>query len=292
MDSSSSEGAAPCATATLAFSRAALARARLTLPAVAPDICSDAFYGHTCMKQALLDDHLSGVCLTRDNRVLVCSEAEFPTGSPEMVAWWFSAGCVGDAEYELWHPEDHVMGRFTEGWHSKRPASVVGETHDVTERLGKIEASRYRIKFAPSATYGIGAAEMSAAHCEVALTARIATHDPVLGWLDVGHFIHFTLPRRGPRRGFRLLSRFWLFDVDVVDGAALSFARSLVRAVANTTPVRSLAARAIGGGPPVALGRALWTHASEEMRVLAAFLPALHAERGDRRDVAVSPEGP
>ena len=108
----------------------------------------------------------------------------------------------------------------------------------------------------------------------------------MLGWLDVGHFIHFTLPRDGG--GFRLVSRFWLFDVDVSAGSSLRFAGGRGRALANTTAVRAVAARASGGGPPGALGRALWTHASEEMRVLASFLPALYGSKGREREVAVS----
>ena len=266
-------------------SRAALAHARATLPAP-PKLPADAYYDVGDMTRALLGDGLDGVCQTRDNRVLVASEAEFPAGPQRSVEWWFSAGCRGDDEYRLWHPDDHVAGTWTDGWFSKAPADVVGETHRVTERLGKIGASRYRIQFVPASTYGVGAAEKAAAGCEVALTARIATHDAVLGWLDVGHFIHFTLPRDGG--GFRLVSRFWLFDVDVSAGSSLHFAGGLVRALANTTAVRSVAARAIGGGPPGALGRALWTHASEEMRVLASFLPALYGSKGGEREVAVS----
>ena len=65
--------------------------------------------------------------------------------------------------------------------------------------------------------------------CEVALTARVCVRDPVLGWLDVGHFIHFTKPLTtttatphdsssrggGGEGGFELRSRFWLGDVAV-----------------------------------------------------------------------------
>lgn len=272
-------------------SRAALASARASLPATPPALDTSAYYPSCEAARALVGDGLDGVCCAKDNRVLIAAETVFPEGGAESVAWWFSDGCKGDAEYRLWHPEDHVEGRWTDGWYEKQPADVANETHLVTEHLGKRagrKASKYRIQFAPSSTYGIGANEMAAARCDVCVAARVATHDAVLGWLDVGHFVHFTLPREDEAGGFRLLSRFWLFDVDVARGSGLGFMSSVVRAVANTTPVRSVAARAIGGGSPEALGMALWTHASEEFRVLASFLPALHADRDQRREVCIT----
>jgi len=43
----------------------------------------------------------------------------------------------------------------------------------------------------------------------------VCVKDAIFGWLDVGHFLHFTQPLPNNAAGFELRSRFWLGDVDL-----------------------------------------------------------------------------
>ena len=91
---------------TMEASRAALASARASLPATPPALDTSAYYPSCEAARALVGDGLDGVCCAKDNRVLIAAETVFPEGPAESVAWWFSDGCKGGAEYRLWHPEE------------------------------------------------------------------------------------------------------------------------------------------------------------------------------------------
>jgi len=88
----------------------------------------------------------------------------------------------------------------------------------VVEALGAKFGRRpqsLRIKFCSPNVYGIDRAALQAARCQVALTARVCVKDAALGWLNVGHFVHFTQPLADGAEGFELRSRFWLGDVEM-----------------------------------------------------------------------------
>lgn len=166
----------------------------------------------------------NGVARRADGSLFVATAVAFPGVDTAAFAWWFSAGCPGDEEYRTWHPEDHVSGHFvTAGDSSADGEPLPGEPwagleHVVVEALGAKFGGRpqsLRIKFKPTAAYGLDRAALQGARCDVALAARVCVRDAALGWLDVGHFLHFTQPLPGGAAGFELRSRFWLGDVDL-----------------------------------------------------------------------------
>jgi hypothetical protein len=218
----------------LAASQAALEahRAIQTLPtAFAP---ANDYLPLDRMKDCLLPDShpdapvlRNGVARRADGSLFVATVVAFPGVDTAAFAWWFSAGCPGDDDYRTWHPEDHASGHFVA---AAAAASADGEQpnpdgepwagreHVVVEALGAKfggRPQRLRIKFKPAASYGLGAAARDAVDCDVALVARVCVWDAALGWLDVGHFLHFTQPLPGGAVGFELRSRFWLGDVDL-----------------------------------------------------------------------------
>jgi len=215
----------------LAASKAALDshRANQTLPvAFAP---ANEYLPVDRMRDCLLPDShpdapvlRNGVASAVDGSLHVATAVSFPGVDPAALAWWFTTGCPGDEEYRTWHPEDHVSGHFVAAYESlpgREPISEepwAGLEHVVVEALGAKFGGRpqsLRIKFQPAAAYGLDRAALKEARCDVALVARVCVKDAVFGWLDVGHFLHFTQPLPNNSGGFELRSRFWLGDVDL-----------------------------------------------------------------------------
>mmetsp|Transcript_35402 Transcript_35402/g.61166 ORF Transcript_35402/g.61166 Transcript_35402/m.61166 type:complete len:270 (+) Transcript_35402:217-1026(+) len=155
----------------------------------------------------------NGVARSTDGTIMVATNVEFQDVDTAALAWWFGEGCPSTEEYLRWHPKDHVSAT----WYTPMPAASssnrepwVGREHRVVEALGADFGGRpqsLRIKFCSPDEYGVDEALLKEADVDVALTARVCVRDPVLGWLDVGHFIHFTRPLPNGRNGFELASR-------------------------------------------------------------------------------------
>jgi len=131
----------------------------------------------------------------------------------------------------------------------------------------------------------------------------------MFGWVDVGHFIHFTKPLEGCESGFELRSRFWLGEIELsssrdedetsaferesregTDGFFSGLFKDLAsrislilpwvfRAVANNRLTRFVAVRVQEDRSPLELAVANWRHATEEFGVLASFLQSAFEER-------------
>ncbi|KAJ8613258.1 hypothetical protein CTAYLR_004540 [Chrysophaeum taylorii] len=224
------------------------------------------------MKSAMVDE-ATGVGEDESGQMFVSCSVSFPGCSLDMLRWWFCEGCKGSAEYRRWHPGDHFECHWSDGWYEGK-ATVSGEIHFVKEALGADRGSKpmtLRIQFRdpPGDAF--------------ALCARVGVKDAFLGWLDVGHFVHYPVPTPD---GFELRSRFWLGDIDLPHDSRLRLCRGLVKAVANTRAVRAFAARVVDGRESLFdLGRATYRHATEEFSVLATFLADAYAKRAHLRGV-------
>jgi hypothetical protein len=213
----------------LADSQAALDmhRATQTLPtAFAP---AEDYLPLERMRECLLPDGHpdapalgNGVACRHDGSLYVATSVAFVNVEPAAFAWWFAAGCPGDEEYRTWHPEDHISGHFIDSDYApeegNKEQTWCGREHVVVEALGAKFGGReqhLRIKFCSPAKYGIDHGHLQGANCHVALTARVCVLDAALGWLNVGHFMHFTVPLPNGKVGFELRSRFWLGDVEL-----------------------------------------------------------------------------
>lgn len=128
------------------------------------------------------------------------------------------------------------------------------------------KAQSLRIQFKDPKVYGIHAVD------GLALCAQIGVYNAGLGgWLDVGHFIHFSAKENAA--GFQLRSRFWLGHIDIPVDNRLRLCNGIVTSIVNTRLARSFAARFIDGRKSLFdLGVANYRHAREEFAVLASFL--------------------
>ncbi|KAJ1447307.1 hypothetical protein M885DRAFT_543253 [Pelagophyceae sp. CCMP2097] len=242
-----------------------------------PTLPADAYVSVESMAACVASGVADGVSVHSDGRVFVSTTSHFPGCTPAMLRWWFAFGCKGDAEYVRWHPEDHVSGHFSPSWYDdKRPFLPEGETHYVVEALGADAGGRrqtLRIQFKPPGDYGLDASLLKANGAEVALCARIGVFDALAGgWLDVGHFVHFTQPAVG---GFELRSLFWMGDISIPADNVLRFVPG-AHTLLNTRLARSAAARLIEGRSLFDLGVANFRHATEEFAILATFLAEAH----------------
>mmetsp|Transcript_35401 Transcript_35401/g.61163 ORF Transcript_35401/g.61163 Transcript_35401/m.61163 type:complete len:298 (+) Transcript_35401:217-1110(+) len=237
----------------------------------------------------------NGVARSTDGTIMVATNVEFQDVDTAALAWWFGEGCPSTEEYLRWHPKDHVSAT----WYTPMPAASssnrepwVGREHRVVEALGADFGGRpqsLRIKFCSPDEYGVDEALLKEADVDVALTARVCVRDPVLGWLDVGHFIHFTRPLPNGRNGFELASRFWIGDDIAVDAQGSWWLKTvvapLVSRVANNNIMRNVAARMLEGRTPLSLACANWRHATEEFSILSSFVQGAYEasrEKGGR----------
>lgn len=128
------------------------------------------------------------------------------------------------------------------------------------------KAQSLRIQFKDPKVYGVDSVD------GLAMCAQIGVYNAGLGgWLDVGHFIHFSV--KESVAGFQLRSRFWLGHIDLPLDNRLRLCNGIVTSIVNTRLARSFAARFIDGRKSLFdLGVANYRHAKEEFAVLASFL--------------------
>jgi hypothetical protein len=279
--------------------RIELNRIRETLSPPSAFAPADHFLPVDRMQDALLDDDApnapllkNGITASANGVVHVATSVLFPSCKPDHLAWWFGGGCKGDEEYRRWHPEDHVSGYWFRGTDANDASTTVdthqpwiGCEHRVVEALGAKLGGlplTLRIKFCDPNHYGIDQNMLKQFNVKFAFTARVCIQDAGLGWLDVGHFIHFTKPLPADdggiaSEGFELRSRFWLGDVAISNDSTNGFLKRsiispIVRTIANTRVIRYIASRVIEGRSQLQVAIANWTHAVEEFSVLASFL--------------------
>jgi len=167
-----------------------------------------------------------------------------------MIDWWF--GYVTTTEqYIRWHPKDHVYSEWV-GPHGN--SRYIGGAHQVYEKIGgQLQYLRLSFKdpseyFGPDYKAKFAAAKVETAVCgRVGMWAGKGTNTA----LEVGHVIHL-VQKEGD--GVRMRSRFWLGDI-----AGLPLPAAMKQMLVPKTLVEGLV-----------------THSSEEMKILAGFLPDLY----------------
>jgi hypothetical protein len=193
----------------------------------------------------------------------VSVRTDMPGVTPAMVDWWF--GWHGDAaaKYKLWHPQAHVHA----GWRETPPAGTsgralyVGQTSIVDEYIGS-DLIRGAISFVPPASFGFTDPRLDDDQQATIVCARLGLGDAPI---NIGYLAHHV---RAVPGGSEMRSRFWM-------GGAHVAGRNLIGSLAATVAKRVLRITESDA-------RALLVHCGQEMPHLAAFLPALYAEFGNK----------
>lgn len=209
---------------------------------------------------AVLED---GWVLTQDGGMRVSVRTDMPGVTPAMVDWWF--GWHGDAaaKYKLWHPQAHVHA----GWRETPPAGTsgralyVGQTSIVDEYIGS-DLIRGAISFVPPASFGFTDPRLDDDQQATIVCARLGLGDAPI---NIGYLAHHV---RAVPGGSEMRSRFWM-------GGAHVAGRNLIGSLAAAVAKRVLRITESDA-------RALLVHCGQEMPHLAAFLPALYAEFGNK----------
>jgi len=170
-----------------------------------------------------------------------------PGVTPEMVRWWFADYMQTTEHYKRWHPDAN-----------KVPGEYVGaayKTHDyISENLTKL-----RIQFVPPEGV-LGETRFRAD--DVAICARTGLLDKPLYTGTMCHII------RNTDSGAEMLSRVWLGQISEREDSEAASAIGTM--LGNTFLARSIGIAKIDA-------ENLMTHMTEEMRILAEFLPELYA---------------
>jgi hypothetical protein len=204
-----------------------------------------------------------GWVLTQDGGMRVSVRTDMPGVTPAMVDWWF--GWHGDAaaKYKLWHPQAHVHA----GWRETPPAGTsgralyVGQTSIVDEYIGS-DLIRGAISFVPPASFGFTDPRLDDDQQATIVCARLGLGDAPI---NIGYLAHHV---RAVPGGSEMRSRFWM-------GGAHVAGRNLIGSLAAAVAKRVLRLTESDA-------RALLVHCGQEMPHLAAFLPALYAEFGNK----------
>ena len=170
-----------------------------------------------------------------------------------MIDWWFGYIQTTD-QYRWWHPRDHVFS----DWDGERGTGRYrGGTHLVHEYIG---GALYKLKINfrdPSEILDEG--KFAAARVGAAVFGYVGDLERP-GYF--GRLLHLV---QDTPDGCVMRSRFWLGEFD-------------------PTPETMPNAQAMQQLVPDALGAGLHAHASEEMSILASFLPTLYTiHNHDRR---------
>ncbi|KAF2664154.1 hypothetical protein BT63DRAFT_429685 [Microthyrium microscopicum] len=206
----------------------------------------------------LSNDYLpfeAGYAVTSDGMHHVAAHTYMKGASGKMIDWWF--GFIHTTEqYKWWHPRDH----FFSDWDGPRDnnSTYIGGTHLVKEQIGP-QTSSLAISFLDPGSY-FGAnwkEEFKINNYSTAVCGTVnAWDDESGGRMRLGHLIHLV---QDTADGCRMRSRFWLGDLEPIDGQPLW----------TTVEER---AKLIDPS----LARGLLQHASEEMSILGSQLPELY----------------
>ena len=209
---------------------------------------------------AVLED---GWVLTQDGGMRVSVRTDMPGVTPAMVDWWFGWHGNAAAKYKLWHPQAHVHA----GWRETPPAGTsgralyVGQTSIVDEYIGS-DLIRGAISFMPPASFGFTDPRLDDDQQATIVCARLGLGDAPI---NIGYLAHHV---RAVPGGSEMRSRFWM-------GGAHVAGRNLIGSLAAAVAKRVLRLTESDA-------RALLVHCGQEMPHLAAFLPALYAEFGNK----------
>jgi len=200
-------------------------------------------------------DFKTEVQLHKNGIYEVSVRTPMPGVSPEMVRWWFADYMQTTEHYKRWHPKAHIWME----WENKTPGEYIGASHLVHEYIGD-SLTKLRIQFVlPEEVLG----EVELGDGDVAICARAGFLDRPIYSGSMCHII------RSTDGGADMLSRFWLGQIAKRDGNDI-IEKSTEGLLGNTYLTRRL-----GVDKSDAIG--LMKHASEEMEILASFLPALYA---------------
>lgn len=177
-----------------------------------------------------------------------------PGVTPEMVRWWFADYMQTPEHYQRWFPDAHIWM----DWENKVPGEYVGASHLVHEYIGA-DMQKLRIQFVPPEEI-LG--EVQLRDGDVAVCAKPGLLEQPLNGGQMCHII------RATEDGAEMRSRFWLGMVAKRDGNEQI--GSIEGIVANT-----YLARKLGVSRSAAID--LMNHCTEEMSILAGFLPELYA---------------
>lgn len=178
-----------------------------------------------------------------------------PGVTPEMVRWWFADYMETPEHYERWFPGAHIWM----DWENKVPGEYVGASHLVHEYIGE-DMQKLRIQFVPPEEI-LG--DVLLRDGDVAVCAKPGLLEQPINGGQMCHII------RATEDGAEMRSRFWLGMVAKRDGNEQ--VASIEGIVANT-----YLARRLGVSRSAAID--LMNHCTEEMNILAGFLPDLYAE--------------
>ena len=191
-----------------------------------------------------------------DASYLVAVRTTMPEVTADMLRWWFSDFMQTTEHYQWWHPEDHVWME----WENKKPGKIIGASHLVHEFIGG-ELSKLRIQFVnPIEFFGYDPNNEDT----FVICARVGLLEEEMNIAKMCHVVRNTL------NGAEMRSRFWLGHVAKREGN--STVSSLKGFIGNTFLIRLLV---VNEQSAKDLGR----HAEEEMKYLAALLPALYGSK-------------
>jgi hypothetical protein len=191
-----------------------------------------------------------------DASYLVAVRTTMPEVTADMLRWWFSDFMQTTEHYQWWHPEDHVWME----WENKKPGKIIGASHLVHEFIGG-ELSKLRIQFVnPFEFFGYDPNDEDT----FVICARVGLLEEEINIAKMCHVVRNTL------NGAEMRSRFWLGHVAKREGNSTIY--SLKGFIGNTFLIRLLV---VNEQSAKDLGR----HAEEEMKYLAALLPALYGSK-------------
>lgn len=177
-----------------------------------------------------------------------------PGVTPEMVRWWFSDYMQTSEHYQRWYPGAHVWM----DWENKVPGEYIGASHLVHEYIGE-DMQKLRIQFVPPEEI-LG--DVQLLDGDVAVCAKPGLLEQPINGGQMCHII------RATEDGAEMRSRFWLGMVAKRYGN--DQVGSIEGIIANT-----YLARKLGVSKSAAVD--LMNHCTEEMSILAGFLPDLYA---------------
>ena len=188
-----------------------------------------------------------------DASYLAAVRTTMPEVTADMLRWWFADFMQTSEHYQWWRPKDHVWM----DWENKEPGKIIGASHLVHEYIGG-DLSKLRIQFVnPIEFFDYDPNNEDT----FVVCARIGLLDEEMNIAKMCHVVRNTL------NGAEMRSRFWLGHVAKREGN--STVSSLKGFIGNTFLIRLLAVNKQSA-------KDLRRHAEEEMKYLAALIPALY----------------
>ncbi len=196
----------------------------------------------------------NGFCKEMDGSYSVAVHTIMPSVNAAMWNWWFGWHGCDDSRYKLWHPKAHFAAQWADGNASE---SYINRTSMIKEYIGKnLESAA--IQFVEP--YTVGIADNRSIDDVVYICARLGLAKLPI---DFGYLIHQV---RNTADGAEMRSRFYIGGNNIGLRGRFSFLKPLTYLIRKIYIVKEQQAKD------------LFTHCSEEMHHLAAFLPELFKE--------------